>query len=263
MSPSGGHPAAARAGPSELALLPGSLAIADLHLEGSRPDGLAGFEHWLESLRGVPLLCILGDLFEFYVGPAQAREPDCSRVLSALADTVRSGTEVHLVHGNRDYLVGLELERNWGIRVHPQGVLGELEDGTRALLIHGDELATLDRGYQRLRRLLRSKALRALAQGLPYGVTRRLARGLRRQSRRAVAVKPAARMTLQTSAAAALAARHRARLLVCGHAHRFRDERLDGGHSWFVLDAFGGERDVVEFGRGDVRFSSSHAASSS
>ena len=58
---------------------------------------------------------------------------------------------------------------------------------------------------------------------------------------------------MQPAACAALAVAAEADLVVCGHAHGFRDERVEGGSRWIVLDAFGGPRSVLRVGaRGEV-----------
>jgi UDP-2,3-diacylglucosamine hydrolase len=113
------------------------------------------------------------------------------------------------------------------------------------LFLHGDELATLDRSYQRFRRVVRSGPVRALAGALPGPVTQAVARGLRSRSRRAVAAKNVLSVELQADAAEAWSRRHAAGALVCGHKHEFRDRQLPGGARWIVLDAFGGPRDVL------------------
>ena len=46
--------------------------IADLHLDVGPSGGEAReFARFVESLRGVPRLVVLGDLFDAWVGPAQ------------------------------------------------------------------------------------------------------------------------------------------------------------------------------------------------
>ena len=229
----------------ELLLPAGARVIADLHLDPGRPAGLERFQAWLARLEDAPALVVLGDLFEYWVGPAQAGEGEIAALLGSLAEKVRSGTALHLVHGNRDFLLGREVERGAGARVHPRGFVGRLPGGERVLCIHGDELATLDRSYQRLRVVLRSGWVSGLARSLPLGLTSALARALRGRSQEAVAAKLPEHMELQPAAVCELATQHRARFLVCGHAHRFREEVLAGGVRWTVLDAFGGERDVL------------------
>jgi len=231
----------------EIELAPGCRVIADLHLDPERRDSWQAFERFLSELASAapPALLVLGDLFETWIGAGQAREPETAALLDALAARVRAGTALHVVHGNRDFLLGREFERASGGRVHPLGVVGRLASGRRVLCVHGDEFATRDRSYQRLRRTLRSRPVRWLANALPYSWKRSAARGLRRRSKSAVAEKPAATLQLQPDAALAWAARHGAAFVLAGHAHRFRDEALAGGVRWIVLDAFGGERDLV------------------
>jgi len=239
-------------GPERIALEPGALAIADLHLDLEDAQSTAAFAAWLDALPAAPRLIVLGDLFEFWVGPAHARLPGARAVLEALARAVRRGTAIDLVPGNRDFLLDARFERACGARVRPAGLLAHWSTPDartrRALFVHGDELCTLDLGYQRLKRVLRSSPTRALASALPLSVGRAVGRRLRRASQRALERKPSAQAQQQAAAASELCARHGADLIVCGHAHAWRDERLGGGARWIVLDAFGGARDLLRLG---------------
>jgi UDP-2,3-diacylglucosamine hydrolase len=237
----------------EVPLPAGSRVIADLHIDLEHAQAAAGFLAWLERAASAPRLVILGDLFEYWIGRAQADTPGGRQVLAALAQHSARGTAIEVVPGNRDFLLDRRFEEVSGCRLHPRGLVGALPDGRRALLLHGDELASLDRAYQRLRRVLRAPGVRWTAEHAPYALTRALARRLRQRSRRAVAAKPAERKALQAAACAEHARRHAVQLVVCGHAHRFRDETLAGGERWIVLDAFGGERDeLVVVAAGEV-----------
>ena len=69
----------------ELPFDEGALVIADLHLDVQDEPGLEGFLSWLAALSDVPQLLILGDLFEFWVGPAQLQMPGARRITDALA----------------------------------------------------------------------------------------------------------------------------------------------------------------------------------
>lgn len=235
--------------PERIALEPGALAVADLHLDLEDERRCADFAAWLDALPAAPRLIVLGDLFEFWVGPAHARLAGARAVLEALARAVRRGTAIDLVPGNRDFLLDARFERACGARVRPACLLAEWSaaggGAQRALFVHGDELCTLDHGYQRLKRVLRSAPTRALAAGLPLSVGRALGRRLRRASQRALERKPSAQAQQQVAAAEQLCAEHGAHVLVCGHAHHWRDERLGGGARWIVLDAFGGARDAL------------------
>jgi UDP-2,3-diacylglucosamine hydrolase len=240
-----------RAALPEVALEPRTRVVADLHLDPQDGAGVQRFAAWVEALPpSVPRLVILGDLFEYWVGPAQARDRGAERIMGALAALGRRAA-IDFVPGNRDFLLDPWFERRTGARVRPAGFVGLVDAGSgapeRVLLIHGDELCTLDRGYQRLRAVLRSAPVRWIAPRLPASLGRALARRLRRASKRAVAAKPAPEKAQQREAAARLCASHRCSALVCGHAHVFRDERLAEGMRWIVLGAFGsGQGDVLD-----------------
>lgn len=237
MNPSAGLP--------EIALPAGTRVIADLHLDPRQPLPWRAFEDWLATLAGAPALLVLGDLFEYWIGPGQGRDPAYAGLLDALRARARSGTALHFLRGNRDFLLGPDFEAAVEGRLHPDGLVGRTSAGLRVLFLHGDELATRDRSYQRLRRVLRSRAVRALAHAAPTGLAAAAARALRGKSERAVAAKSAAYVELQAGAAAAFSAANRATHVVCGHAHRYRAEMLEDGARWIVLDAFGGARDVL------------------
>lgn len=226
-------------------LEPGTRVVGDLHLDLSRPEQVEAFVAWLDGLGKCPQLVILGDLFEYWVGMAQADSEGGRRALGALRACSARGTRLDFLLGNRDFLLDGRFAAATGGRVHPAGLLGTTPRGERVLFLHGDELCTADRAYQRLRRVLRSGPLRFLAPRLPAGVTRAAARRLRRASRSAVAAKPAPEKAQSPSAAAAHLAAAGADVLVVGHAHRFRDERLDGGGRWIVVDGFGGPLDQI------------------
>jgi len=239
------------AGRERLALGAGSLVVADLHIDVERPGAERAFTRWLASLAGVPRLVVLGDLFEYWVGRAELASPTSTgarEVTGALSDLARRGTEIDVVPGNRDFLLDRSFERASGARVRPAGLVGETPGGGTVLFLHGDELSTLDRRYQRMRAVLRSAPVRFLAPRVPLFVARRAARSLRRTSRREVAAKPEAVVAMQADAAERAARAAGAAVLVCGHAHRAEDRRLPSGLRWIVLDAFGGPRDALRVG---------------
>lgn len=242
-------------------LLPaGSLIIADLHLDPAQPGPVDRFLTWLSGLEGVPRLVILGDLFEYWIGPAQIEENDA--VISALRFLVDGGTRIDLIPGNRDFLLDPSFERASGVRLAPDGLLAALPGSKEVVLfLHGDELCTLDLAYQRMRWALRSRPIGFLAANLPKSLGRTIAAKLRRHSKKAVAAKPRETTLMQVEEAQNRLGAAGGQLLVCGHAHSFRDETLPGGGRWLVLDAFGGRRDTLEVGPGgEIRALSSRGA---
>ncbi len=231
----------------EVPLGVGTHLIGDLHLDVANSEQVDSFCRRMRALAGIPRLVILGDLFEYWVGPAQL---DSARVvIDGMRELVDGGTAIDVIPGNRDFLLEKHFERRSGARLRSNGMVGLLPSGTetdqRVLLIHGDELCTLDLPYQRMRRVLRSRPLRFFAASIPGPIARWLASRLRRASTKAIEYKPNAAMDQQEAACREYAAKASCRSLVCGHAHRYRDQRLSDGLRWFVVDAFGGERDTL------------------
>lgn len=231
----------------EIELTPGTVVIADLHLDVGDPEHVESFARWLDTRLRLPRLLILGDLFDVWVGPAQARSPGSPRVLAALAALCARGTPIELVPGNRDFLLDRSFETSTGVRLHAEGFVGVVQ-GARTLFVHGDTLCTRDVGYQRLRRVLRSGPVTWLAPRIPLVIGRGVARRLRRASVRAIALKHAEEKSIQTDAVVAAAHDHACTTVVCGHAHEYKDVALGQGERrvrLLVLDAFGGQRDLV------------------
>ncbi len=233
----------------------GACVIADLHLDVG-PSGIEprAFLDFLRGVRGRSRLVVLGDLFDAWIGPAQMELESAKRVVGALRELADSGTALDIVVGNRDFLLERRFEERSGARVHGSGFVGELDGGKRMLVVHGDEFCTLDLGYQRLKRVLRSKPMLWTAPRLPRAMALGIARRLRRASVNALAVKPAAEKQQQRAAVGQWAARTECDIVVCGHAHELRDEPVAAGAGrtarWIVLDAFGGARDALEVAPG-------------
>ncbi len=232
----------------EEAFEPGTSILCDLHLDLGKSDPSPEFETVLATLHGSPRLVILGDLFDYWVGPAQLGLAGAPRILDAMAGLSASGTRLDVLFGNRDFLLDRHFAERTGATLRPRGMIGVLPDGRRSLLIHGDELCTRDIGYQRLKRVLRSRFVQGLAPRLPLALSERLARRLRRASTAALQIKPSEEKTMQRDACEKLARECEAQHVICGHAHAYRDEVLEGGSRWLVLDAFGGARDSLTLG---------------
>jgi len=176
------------AAPAEVALEEGTVAISDLHLDPEHAEKSAGFIDWIEKL-DVPRVLVLGDLFDYWIGPYHLAKEGARAVVGALRALGGRGTKLELLRGNRDFLLEERFARASGARVHPEGMLGTLEGGGRVLFLHGDELCTRDAAYQRLRRVTHSRWLVALGPRLPHWASGRIARRLRRASVRAVEAK--------------------------------------------------------------------------
>src|SRR3954464_12045597 len=119
-----------------------ALFISDLHLTSERPASNEAFFAFLErEASGATGLYILGDLFEFWVGDDDLSDPLNAIVAGFLANTVNSGTPVHLMHGNRDFLMADKFCQASGATLLPDPTVLNLY-GKPTLLMHGDTLCT-------------------------------------------------------------------------------------------------------------------------
>ncbi len=193
---------------------------ADTHLRGA-PDepALRGFKRLCDRAREecAPLY-VLGDLFDFWVGPRQARMVGFRAVLDLLA-RVAEVTPVHVLKGNRDFAMGSEIQRIPGLTLHGDDIEVAWA-GRRALLTHGDLLLQNDRAYQRLRRVLRSPLVRSTLRALPLVVSLRLAGALRSRSTAAVARKPGSAFEISFYRVRELFRQGGHDVIVSGHVHR-------------------------------------------
>ena len=197
-----------------------SLFISDLHLTAARPDITARFHNFLERhSTGCKALYILGDLFDAWVGDDDLADPLHAEIASALLRATQGGLAIHLMHGNRDFLLGERFCRASGARPLPDPsviVLG----GNRTLLSHGDALCTDDIDYQSFRRMVRDPAWQAGFLEKPLAERHAIARELRARSERVKGEKRPEIMDVNPQAVEEAFRRHRVVLIIHGHTHR-------------------------------------------
>jgi UDP-2,3-diacylglucosamine hydrolase len=240
-----------------LQLRVGALVIADLHLAPGGDERTARFIAWCDDLvsDAVPQLIVMGDFFDTWGGAKQVRLAGTVEVLAALHRLVARGIEVCMIPGNRDALMGTAFEEASGAALFAEGFVALMpETGERFAFVHGDSLCTLDKGYQRLRRVWRRRSIRWLSRRMPLWIARRVAARLRAQSESRKAFKLEDQKSIRPVAVAALAESTGASAVVCGHAHDARDEALgEAGGSpvrFVVVGAWEWRDDVYRVGTG-------------
>ena len=214
---------------------PPVLVVGDVHLGPRSPEVTEAFLAFLDGLVGrVRHLVLLGDLFDAWVGDDQREEPTVARVLAALGRVVASGTRVAFQAGNRDFLFragpGLDVD-HW-----PDVVRTRWGERT-VVLTHGDLLCTADVGYQRLRRVVRSRGFGRAARLTPRWVRRSVGKALRGASKRTTHRAPRGVLGLDYAEARRWLEGLGAQLLVAGHVHTGVHHRLlaAGGGEVIVL----------------------------
>jgi UDP-2,3-diacylglucosamine hydrolase len=205
------------------------LFISDLHLAPERPAAVELFLGFLgQRARGADALYLLGDLFDAWVGDDDDTPP-YPRIRAALRELTASGTRCHLMHGNRDFLIGRAFARDTRCTLLQDPTLVNL-GGEPTLLMHGDLLCTDDVPYQKFRRRIRNPIVTRLALWKSLEKRRSMAAEYRRKSALAMAEKTEDIMDVSQETVEDYMRRFRAARLIHGHTHRPADHafELDG-----------------------------------
>ncbi|MCK7631730.1 UDP-2,3-diacylglucosamine diphosphatase [Shewanella sp. JNE10-2] len=210
-----------------------TLFIGDLHLSADRLDITQAFTHFLETeLDDADALYILGDLFEVWVGDDIAA-PFALELANKLKQ-VSLKLPVYFIHGNRDFMLGKQFARAAGMQILPEVTCLNLY-GVKTVILHGDSLCTLDKAYQRFRKL-RSLALARWLYGCLSKKTRQgIADNIRSKSKSSNKHKSYTIMDVEPNAVNALLARTHAQYMIHGHTHRPAIHQLDNGCKRIVV----------------------------
>jgi len=207
-----------------------ALFISDLHLEESRPDITGAFLAFLdEKAAGVEQLYILGDFFEAWIGDDE-RTPLQEQVAAALRKVNESGTEIFLMHGNRDFLIGKDFcDRAGAILLEDPTVIDLY--GTPTLLMHGDSLCTADVEYQKFRANMRNPQWQQMILQRPLEDRQQMARQLREISMAKNQGKEEFIMDVSSEEVVREMEAHGVQRMIHGHTHRPAEHALTtNGH---------------------------------
>lgn len=195
-----------------------TLFISDLHLDEPRPRAT---ECLLALLRGrardAGALWVLGDLFEAWIGDDDDA-PWLVPVLDGFA-SLANDVPLHVLHGNRDFLLGEAFCRRTGARLATEPVVLDLH-GTRTVLLHGDALCTDDHAYQSFREQVRRPEWQQVFLAQPLSERRAFATQARAASQRENANKDSYLMDVNAAAVARAFSDSGALRMVHGHTHR-------------------------------------------
>ena len=132
-----------------------TLFISDLHLQSSEPR-LTELAFELFDNISCDHLYILGDLFEYWIGD-DSIDQTAKSVGKKLKQLNERGTSIHVMHGNRDFLLGQEFVQGFGGELLSDDTVTVQIAGQTTLLLHGDTLCTDDTQYQFYRRMVRNR----------------------------------------------------------------------------------------------------------
>lgn len=198
-----------------------SLFISDLHLSASRPDITRRFHDFLARYASqAEVLYILGDLFEFWPGDDILDGDAFSQeICAALHSLGQRGTRVHVMHGNRDLLLGSRFCAAACATLLDDPSRIEL-GGETICLSHGDALCTDDIEYQAFRQQVRTPAFQAMFLQKPLAERIAIIEGMRMQSAQAQQQKSQEIMDVNAAAVEAFFREHDCSTLIHGHTHR-------------------------------------------
>ena len=215
-----------------------TLFISDLHLCDQRPAITRLFLGFLAGeARAADALYILGDLFEFWVGDDATGENEFRRVIDGLAGLTRAGVPLHMMYGNRDFLMRKRFEEVTGGRLILDPLRIELY-GEPTLLMHGDLLCTADTDYMKFRAMVRDPAWQGDFLAKSLAERNGIFNNYREISKATTTKKPPEIMDVAQSAVENVMRQHNVRRLIHGHTHR-------PGEHVFTLDGAPARRMVL------------------
>jgi UDP-2,3-diacylglucosamine hydrolase len=215
------------------------LFISDLHLCESRPAITHTFLQFLNDIAATAqALYILGDLFEYWAGD-DAATPLHAEIIEAFALLHAKGTQVYLMHGNRDFLIGSIFCQQAKITLIADPTLIQLGE-TFALLSHGDALCTDDVAYQKMRAQFREPAWQAQFLSQPLSTRQSQIAHIRMQSEAAKAEKSMVIMDVNAEAVCELlSAYHFPPIFIHGHTHRPNTHLIEHGEQQTIRYVLG------------------------
>lgn len=137
------------------------LFISDIHLGERFPEREAIKKEKLSAFlemaaKNASRLFVVGDLFDFWFEYKHAVPKGHLNIILKLAQLHENGTELYYITGNHDFWLGDFLASEVGFQIYHDHLNIEL-DGKKVHIIHGDGLASKDRSYRVMKRILRNR----------------------------------------------------------------------------------------------------------
>lgn len=196
-----------------------TLFISDLHLHETRPQITRAFFHFLQTQAlGAEQLYILGDFFDAWIGDDDDNALN-AEIATELKKLSSAGTQIFLMHGNRDFLLGEKFAAQAGAQLIAEGTVIDLY-GCPTLLLHGDNLCTDDKDYIAFRQQVRSPQWQQQILAQPLAARRALAAQLREKSQAMNSLKAEDIMDVSQADVIRVMQNAEVTRLIHGHTHR-------------------------------------------
>lgn len=206
--------------------------ISDLHLAPGMPCTVAA---WAEVLghSKADALCMLGDVFEVWVGDDSRQQPFEADLVHMMA-AASARRPLFFMAGNRDFLVGAELCAASGMTALPDPTLLQAW-GQQWVLCHGDAQCLSDAAYQAFRQQVRRPEWQQAFLARPLAERLAIARQMRDESKRHRHGDAAMAGDLDADACRLLLQQAGTSTLLHGHTHRPAVHELGDGATRHVL----------------------------
>lgn len=194
---------------------------SDIHLCPTSPNLTQQYlAHLQEQAQQADAFYILGDLFDYWIGPETATlYPE----VIACFQTISQSIPVFFMPGNRDFLLSATEVSAWGLQIIPDPCL--ITHGKkRCLLMHGDLLCTQDVSYQRMRAWIRHNFVQSTFLQLPFFVRQAIARMMRKKSRLSTAKKSRQSMLATPHSVYSWLQQTQCDIFIYGHVHHLQYE---------------------------------------
>jgi UDP-2,3-diacylglucosamine hydrolase len=204
--------------------------ISDLHLTPEHPDSGDWFRDFMEQSEGkFTQIYILGDLFEVWVGDDGAGPLGQEKIQDIIRKVADSGVELFFIHGNRDFLIGEDFEKQTRCKILPDPSVISL-GGTRVLLSHGDAFCTDDIEHQEKRAQMVTSKWKIAFLNKPLEERIETALEMRQESERNKRFKPMEIMDVNQVYLEKVMLEFDVQTLIHGHTHRpaVHDFELNG-----------------------------------
>lgn len=220
------------------------LFVGDVHLH---PGGDSKSGRFLGYLRSRPFeaVYLMGDIFDYWIGPRHLDSADYADALDAFGALSRSGVKLYWIHGNRDYLIERRFAARTGARILGSEAVLRL-GGRTVYAAHGDFLYNRNPDYSAYRRLMNFPIPQAIFTAIPAAVGKGVARGFKVVSRNTTPYRDWPREELVAGARRAF--ERGADVVICGHIHRPQHVSVETGgvkRDLFVLGDWDGTSEVV------------------
>ena len=208
--------------------------ISDLHLQMAEPATAKAWFDYMASADGnsADAIFILGDWFEVWVGDDD--EDPFAALCAAVMRQRSKRSELFIMHGNRDFLMGADLAERSGATLLADPTQLDF-NGTSYLLTHGDALCTDDTSYMRFRELVRAPEWQAEFLAKPLDERKNIARQIRAQSQAQHGLT-ASYADVNEMLALEWLNTHGCDVMIHGHTHKPASHKLGSGERHVLSD---------------------------